>query len=72
MNGYVIEKKTGKVSMNSFTLFVKNIDDMEELEFWENRLDYLKQPYIIAYRKIKGRIFYSIFTNTRKKGSAFK
>ena len=72
MNGYTIEKKTGDVSLTQFNLFVHDIDDMEELEYWEDRLDYLKQAYTVAFRKIKGKILYSIFTNTRKRGSIYK
>jgi len=70
---YTIEKKTGDVSLNRFNLFVSNITDMEALEYWEKRLDKLKQPYVVVFNKnTAGKIVYSIFSNTRKRGSQFK
>jgi hypothetical protein len=69
---YKIEYQTGQVSINSANLLVKDILDMETLEFWEHRLTQLKQPFIVAYREMEGKVYYSIFTNIRQKGSAFR
>lgn len=70
---YVIEKgeETG-IKPTRDGLFIADITDMETLEEWEARLEYLKQPYITAYRKIGVKVFYSIFTNVRGKNSKFK
>ena len=69
---YHIEKATGNVKMNSFTMFLQDLDDMGEVEYWEDRLDDLGHPYVLAYREVKGKILYTFFVNTRKKGSKFK
>ena len=69
---YCIEKTTGKVKLNSFTLFIEDSDDMEEVEYWEDRLDKLEQSYVLAYRMVDGKAVYSFFVNTKSKGSNFK
>lgn len=73
MSSQVIEKKVGDIKINSFNLFVENILDMELLEYYEDRLERLEEPYAITYRsRGDGKIVYSIYCNTRKKGSKFK
>ena len=68
-----IERKTGDVAMVQKNLLIKDTDDMEELEYWEDRLEnVLKQPFVVAFREKDGKIKYSIFTDLRKKGSVFK
>lgn len=72
MKGYKIEYQTGRVPLSTSNLLVKDIVDMETLEFWEGRLKELDQPFVIAFREIKGKVRYSIFTKIRQKGSAFR
>lgn len=69
---YTIEKATGDVKLNNFTVFIKDTDDMQAVEFWEERLEKLGQPYAIAFREREGRVYYSLFTNTKKAGSPFR
>ncbi len=73
MSKYTVEKGDEKdIPINRLNLFLSNITDMEHLEYWEDRLDYLKQPYVIAFKKHGTKVVYSIFTKIRKKESAFK
>jgi hypothetical protein len=74
MDSFVIEKDNsdGKVKLSPNNVLVGLTSDMQEIEFWEDRLDRFKQPYITAYTKAYGRVLYCIFTNVRSKGSAFK
>jgi hypothetical protein len=72
MRGYTVEYKTGKIALNSANLLVKDVTDMEALEFWEDRLKELGEPFVVVYKKIKGKIRYSIYTQLKKKGGAFK
>ena len=67
---YVIEKQKGKVTLHERNCIVQDITDMEELDFWEERLEWFKQPYIIAYRKLEGKVLYSVFT--KKRGGIFQ
>ncbi len=70
---YTIEKMKGNVKLTEFTLFIEDIEDMDFLEFWEERLNNLKEEYAVAYKTTKlGKIVYSIFCNTAKRGSSFK
>lgn len=70
---YIIEKTFGEVKLTKFNLFIEDTEDMEEIEYWEDRLELLNQDYTVAYRySDKGRVLYSIFCNTSKKGSIFK
>lgn len=71
---YIVEKTFGDpVTLSSFNLFIEDIEDMQELEYWEDRLEKLGQSFTIAYKTLKsGKILYSIFCNTSKKGSIFK
>jgi len=73
MRGFIIEKSIGKVDLNKNNILIKDLEDMHELEYWEHRLENeLKVPFVIAFRKIDGKIKYSIFTDIRGKGSVFK
>ena len=72
MRGYKLEYRTGKIPMVNSNLLVKDITDMELLEFWEDRLKDLGQPYVVAYKEVAGVIKYAIFTKIREKGSAFR
>lgn len=69
---YKIEYKTGPVRMIQSNLLLKDVRDMEAVEFWEGRLKELKQPFMVVYREVDGVVLYSIFTDLRKKGSAFR
>ena len=72
-NKYVIEKGDAKaIPLEKSNLFMNEITDMEDLEYWESRLDRLGQPYVVAFKKSKGKIVYAIFTNTTSKESKFK
>lgn len=69
---YTIEKGAEhRIPINRDTIFIKDLDDMETLEYWEERLEFLEQPYMVAFRKKKGRILYSIFTRSRGKNGNF-
>jgi hypothetical protein len=73
MKGFTIEREVGKVDLNKNNILIKDLDNMIELEYWENRLENeLKIPFVIAFRKKEGKFVYSIFTELRKKGSVFK
>ncbi len=72
MKGLTVEVAKGDVDLVPSNLLIKDLDDMEILEYWEERLDLLKQPYVIAYKEVKGRVLYYIFTNLKEKGSAFR
>lgn len=74
MKGYIIETNSGTepVALTKDNMLIKDEFDMDNIEFWEERLQALKQSYVLAYRKRKGKIAYTIFTKMRGKGSAFK
>lgn len=72
MRGYTVEYRSGKVSLTSTNLLIKDVTDMEALEFWEERLRNLGQPFVIVYKKIKGKYRYSVYTPLKKKGGVFK
>lgn len=75
MDSFVIEKDTseGEVKLSPNNILVNLTTNMQEIEFWENRLEQFDQPYVTAYTKAYGKkILYCIFTNVRSKGSAFK
>ena len=69
---YDIEYKVGDVRLIKSNILIKDVTDMEEVEFWEDRLKLLKQPFTIAYRTIHEKICYTIFANIRGKESIFK
>ena len=69
---YKIEYQTGKVRMIQSNLLIQDVKDMEMVEFWEERLKSLNQPYVVVYRKVGKAVLYSIFTDLRKKGSVFR
>lgn len=69
---YKIEYQTGKVRMIQSNLLIQDVKDMEMIEFWEERLKRLNQPFMVVYREDAGSVLYSIFTDLRKKGSAFR
>ena len=68
----IVEKNPARIEIKDCNLLVADIDDMQTLEDWEERLDLAKQEYAVAYRTLKGKIVYSIFTKLRKKGSMFR
>ena len=73
MIGYQLEYKVGNVSLIPSNILVSDIDDMELLEFWEERLQILAQPFAILYREDKdGFVKYSILTEMKKKGNPFR
>lgn len=71
MKDYIIEKGSG-IPLGPHTLLLKDEFDMSNVEFWEERLEKLNQPYVVAYREIAGKICYSIFTDLKSKNSVFK
>ena len=68
---FVVEKGEG-IPLTKANALLKDIIDMQELEFWEDRLEFLNQDYVVAFRKFKGKIRYSIFCRLGHKNSAFK
>lgn len=72
MLGFTVEKRVGKFPLTDTNLLIKDTDDMDAVEFWEDKLLAAKQPFVIGFREIRGRIYYSIYTTLRKKGSIFK
>ena len=69
---YKIEYQIGKVKMISSNLLIQDVKDMTTIEYWEERLKGLNQPFTVVYREENGFILYSIFTDLKKKGSAFR
>lgn len=69
---YKIEYQTGRVPMIQSNLLVQDVKDMETIEFWEDRLKALNQPFAVAYREVGESVLYSIFTDLGGKGSAFR
>lgn len=72
MSGYIVEYQVGKVSLVSSNLLVKDIMDMEILEFWEDRLKRLNQPFAVLFKRTKRGVKYCIYTNMKRKGSIFR
>lgn len=72
MRGLIIEKNPAKIELKDCNLLVADLADMQQLEDWEQRLDEAGQAYATAFRTVKNRIVYSIFTGLRKKGSMFR
>lgn len=73
MIGYQLEYKIGNVSLIPSNILVSDIDDMELLEFWEERLQRLSQPFAVLYREDKdGLVRYSILTEMKRKGNPFR
>lgn len=72
LSQYTVEYKVGKVRMIHSNLLIKDSRDMEAIEFWEARLKRLNQPFMVVFREYGDVILYSIFTDLRKKGSAFR
>lgn len=67
-----IEKIQGDIKICKDNLFMSNITDMEELEFWEERLDRLEEEYAITFCLKKGKTEYNLYCNTKRKGGAFR
>ena len=65
MKNLKIEKKIGSVKAARYNLLVDALEDMQELEDWEMRLEKLKVPYTVAYRNLKNKTYYYIFCDTR-------
>lgn len=72
LSSYKVEYQVGKVRMIQSNILIQDVADMETVEFWEERLKKLKQPFMVVYREVDGAVLYSIFTDLRKKGSAFR
>lgn len=70
---YKMEYQTGRVNLVESNLLVADLIDMETLEYWEERLTGLKQPFAVMYQKNEeGKIVYAIFTEMGRKGNAFR
>lgn len=67
-----IEYRVGKVKLIVTNLLVSDITDMEVLEYWEDRLVKLKQPFAVTFKEKQGKIVYSIYTNLKRKNSPFR
>lgn len=68
-----IEKMVGNVLIRPFNILLENTEDMEAVEYWEERLEHFNEPHAVAYCVTKkGKVLYSIYCNTRKKGSVFR
>lgn len=63
---YILEYKLGAIDLSPSKLLIEDVEDMEELEYWEDRLQTLEEPFAVAYRKLDGKIKYSIFSNFKK------
>lgn len=72
MKRYTVEYQTGDVQMVRSNILLNDVTDMVMVEFWEDRLRSLDQPFVVAYRKVARKVLYSIFTDLRKKDSVFK
>lgn len=73
MIGYEVEYKVGDVSLIPSNILVSDVDDMDLLEFWEERLRVMSQPFAVLFRKDKdGLIRYSILTEMKRKGNPFR
>lgn len=73
MIGYSIEYKMGDVSLIPSNILVSDIDDMSLLEFWEERLRIMSQPFAVLYRKDKdGYVKYSILVEMKRKNNPFR
>lgn len=69
---YCIEKIKGEVKFTYLNLFLENVTDMMELEFWEDRLERLEEPYAVVYKKVDNAYRYYLYCNIARKGSKFK
>lgn len=70
---YTMEYQTGRVNLVESNLLVQDLSDMETLEYWEERLNSLKQPFAVMYQKTpEGKIVYAIYTEMGRKGNAFR
>ena len=67
-----IEKMVGKVRISKDSLLINNITDMQDLEFWEDRLDFLKESYAITYRKSRNKIVYSVYCAANKREGSLR
>ena len=72
MAEFKLEYQVGTVELQPANLLIADETDMDTVEYWENRMKYLKQDYAVVYRDYKGKVAYSIFANLREKGSAFR
>ncbi len=72
MIGLIVEKNPEKIELKDCNLLVEDIDDMQQLEDWEERLNDAGQAYATAFRTVKKKIVYSIYTRVRQKGSMFR
>ncbi len=74
MTEYTIERQVGNtIKMTKHNLFLEEVDDMLTIEYWEDRLEKLQQEFIIAYKTSEnGKILYTIFCNTNRKGSILR
>lgn len=67
-----IEKMKGSIKLTNLNLFLEDTTDISSIEFWEDRLDKLGEPYAVTFRTKKGKIMYSLYCNTKRVGSSFK
>jgi hypothetical protein len=67
-----VEKMKGIVAIVPMNLFLEDIEDMEFLEYWEDRLDILGEAYAITFKRKKGKIIYDIFVNSKRPGNVFQ
>lgn len=67
-----IEKMVGKVKISKETLLVHNVTDMDDLEFWEDRLDKLKESYAVTYRIVKSKIVYNVYCSANKREGSLR
>jgi hypothetical protein len=67
-----IEKITGNLKLNQYTLFLNGIEDMDELEYWEARFEKFNEPHAVTYYLKNGKIYYNLYCNVHKGGSAFR
>ncbi len=69
---YEVEYQKGNVAMVESNLLLHDTLDMQMVEFWEERLTALDQAFVVAFRRTESKVLYSIFTDTKKKGSVFR
>jgi hypothetical protein len=67
-----IEKIRGDIRICKDNLFLGSVTDMDELDFWEERLERLEEPHAITFYLKKGKVEYNLYCNSKRKGGSFR
>lgn len=57
-----VEYKSGPIKISRTNILVEDIDDMQELEFWEKRLKEMKRNFAVAFSEQNNQVRYMIFS----------